>query len=101
MHLDPVALAIVKRVMLEFIELEVGAEFAVDPFQQVEIECSGDALRVVIGPAQNLGVLHQIDADDKNSPRAQYLPGMAQKFGGLMGLKIADGRTRKETAMRQ
>ena len=51
MHFDAVVLAIVAGVMLERGEIEIGAEFAIDARQQIEIELRGHALGVVIGRA--------------------------------------------------
>ncbi len=45
-------------------EIEVRAEFAIRPHEQIEIEGGGYAGAVVVGGFQNLARFLQIDADD-------------------------------------
>ena len=49
MHLDAVAVTVIDRAMDERADVEVAAEFAVDPMQHIEIEARSDACGVVIG----------------------------------------------------
>ena len=49
MHFDAVALAVVEGLVAELVEIEVGAELAVDAGQEVEIELRGYAGGVIIG----------------------------------------------------
>ena len=48
MHLDASRRFVIERVMAVRGHVEVAAELAVDPGQQVQIESGGDALRVVV-----------------------------------------------------
>src|SRR4051795_8652193 len=48
-HLDAVPLAIVDRAMGEGGKVEIAAEFAIDPYQHIEVEARGDAGGVVVG----------------------------------------------------
>ena len=87
--------------MLEGVEIEIGAELAIDARQQIEIEFRGDTLGIVVGAVENLRVLDQIDADHEQRARAQHVAGMAQKFARFVRLEIADGRAGKEADPRQ
>ncbi len=100
-HLDPVVLAIVTGVMLEGGQIEIGAELAIDARQQIEIEFGGHAFGVIVGRAQDLGILDQIDADHQHRAVAENGAGMAQKLRRLMRLEIADGRAGKKADPRQ
>src|ERR1700685_4339815 len=101
MHLDPVMRAVVEGVMLEGVEIEIGAELAVDARQQVEIEFRRDTLGVIVGVVENFRILDQIDADDEYRLFAKHRAGMAEEFARLVRLEIADGRSRKEPDPRQ
>src|SRR5919205_1268117 len=59
-HLDPLALAVVERHVVERVDVEVGAQLAVDHAQHVAVELRGDAGAVVVGRFDHGGVLHQI-----------------------------------------
>src|SRR5262249_50327770 len=96
MHLDAAQLAIVKSVMLERARVEVSAELAIDPDQQVAIELRGDPLRVVVGGVERLRVLDEIDADDERRAAAQCGLGAAQESRHFVGLEVADGRSREK-----
>ena len=48
-HLDPLVLAVEERDVLEGVDVEVGAELAVDDVQHVAVELRRDARRVVVG----------------------------------------------------
>ena len=48
-HLDPLALAVEERDVLEGVDVEVGVELAVEHVQDVEVELRGDAGAVVVG----------------------------------------------------
>ena len=96
MHFDAVPFGIVEGVVLEGGKIEIGAEFAIDAHQQIEIELGGDALGIVIGAIKNVGRLVQIDADDQHRPGAEDAAGVAQEGARLMRLEIADGRAGKK-----
>src|SRR6185437_1612065 len=97
MHFDAMTLAVVEGVVLEGIELEGAAEFAIDAHQQVEVELGGDAGRVAIGGVEHVQRLDQIDADDQRRARAQNTAGIAQESRRFVRFEIADGGARKES----
>ena len=53
---DALELPVVDGAMLKAGEIEIAAEFAIDPLQQVEIEPCGDALGIVIGGLETMRV---------------------------------------------
>ncbi len=97
MHLYPLLLAVVTGVMLEGGEVEIGAELAVDARQQIEIEFRGNTPGIVISGTENLDVLDQIDADDKDSAGAERVCRVVQEFCRFMRLESTDGRARKRS----
>ena len=95
-HFDPILLAIVEGMMLERSQIEVGAEFAIDARQEIEIEFCRHAFGIVVGRTQDIRVFDQVDADHQHRAGPKNGAGMAQKFGRLIWLEIADGRAREE-----
>src|SRR5262249_56409337 len=91
-HLDAMLRAVVERLVAEAVEIEIGAELAVDAAQQVEIEGGGDAGRIVIGGLEHPLVLDEIDADDEVRALPKQAGGLAPGTGRLRRLEIADGR---------
>ena len=96
-HFDAVTLAVVDGVVLEGVELEGAAQFAVDTHQQIKVELRGDARRVVVGSIEHFHRLDQIGADDQRRARAQDAGGIAQEGRRFVRLEIADGGARKES----
>src|SRR5439155_15844126 len=77
MHLDAAPLAVVERPMAERVDIEVRQELAIDAREQIEVELGGHARGIVIGGIENVGVLDEIDTDDKRCACPQHAPGMA------------------------
>ena len=57
--------------MFELRKIEVAAEFAVDPRQQIQIELRGDSLGIVVSRLDRADIFLQIDADDAPPPGPQ------------------------------
>ena len=51
-------------------QVEVGAEFAVEPRQQVQVELGCDAGSVVVGGEKRWNLLDQVDAEQQPVARA-------------------------------
>ena len=64
-HLDPLALAVEERDVLEGVDVEVGAELAVDDVQDVAVELGRDARRVVVGGLEHRRVLDEVGAEQQ------------------------------------
>src|SRR4030095_1193708 len=73
-QLHPPLRFIVEGKVSELIDIEIAAELAVDPRQQIEVEGGIDPGLVVIGGVEDFGVLLQIGAD-------QHLPAGAEQGG--------------------
>ena len=101
MHLDATALTVVERPMAERVNIEVSRELAIDTREQVEVELRRYARGIVIGRVENVGVLDEIDANDKGCACAQHAPGMAQERCRILRLEVADGRAREKARPRQ
>src|SRR5581483_7967110 len=97
MHLDTMPLAIVEGMMFEARRIELAAELAIYPVQEIEIEFLRHALLVVIGGIQHVRTFFQIGTDDQHRAAAEDAPGLLQERARFVRLEIADGRTGKET----
>ena len=64
-HLDPLVLAVEERDVLEGVDVEVGAELAVDDVQDVAVERRGDARGVVVGGLDDRRVLDEVGAEQQ------------------------------------
>src|SRR5438093_10639104 len=93
-HLDAARSGVVEGIVREAPQVEVSAELAIDAPEQVQVEGRGDALRVVVGGMQNVGVLLQVHPH-------QHPAGLAARHGEeglrLLGREIADGRAGEYT----
>jgi hypothetical protein len=67
-HLDPARVIVPVGAMREGAQIEICTGFAIQPHQQIAIECRGDALRIVVGRQQDRRVLAQIDAHQEPRP---------------------------------
>ena len=65
-HLDPGLDLVPSREMMESIHRHRAAKLAVDPMQEVQIECRRYPLLVVIGRQQQIQVFDAIDADQQH-----------------------------------
>jgi len=82
-------------VVAEQLRIEIAAEFFVDPRQQVEIECGGNAVGIVVRRFQHANVLLQIGADQHAAMIAREFCNPSQQPERLGRFEIADRRTRK------
>ena len=96
MHLDPAAVEVVARLVREGVQVEIGAELAVDPHQQVAVERRGHARGVVVGRQQRGQVLLQVDADDHRRRLAERGAHPPEERHRLLRPEIADRRSGKE-----
>src|SRR5690606_33743901 len=78
--LDPLALGHVPRLVGESVQVEVGIQLPVEPRQQVEGECGGDAGGIVVGGLDHRRVLDQVDAHQRH-PGVTDGPGHRREQG--------------------
>src|SRR5215471_20957006 len=82
--------------MLERVDIEVATELAIDPDQQIAVEGSGDAERIVVGE-QEIGLrLHEIGPEQKRVTRRERRADCCQESIRVRRIEIADVRTEKE-----
>ncbi len=84
----------------EAVQIEVAADLAVQARQQVEGECSSDALHIVVGGFDQCRVLVQIDADQSQAIAAHGLAHRAQQCDGILFDEIAQRGARKNNRRR-
>ena len=76
--------------MPELIKIEIRLQFTIQPREQVQIKCGGDASSVVLGVMEQDGVFFQIEADQQLAVVARQLFKLRQQGGRLGRRKIAD-----------
>ena len=96
MHLDPASLFIQKRAVLELGQIEVTAELAIDPGQQIQIEGRSHAEGVVIGRFDDPFRLLQIRPQQHRISSDQNPPDIAKHFCGRVEIEIANARSEKQ-----
>ena len=69
-------------------EIEVRAELAVSPHEQVQIEFRGHAGAVVVGGLQNFAVFLKIDADDQAAAVAAEPANAPQEMRATSGSRF-------------
>ena len=96
-YLDPALRLVVEGQMLETVDVEIAAELAVDPLQEVEVERGGHPGPVVVGGIQDLAAP---SSDRRRSASRRPGPRMSRAVGkkrhGRIGLEIADRRAREK-----
>ena len=76
-HLDPLFVAVPRRAVSEGVEIERAAKFAVDPDEQVLVECGGHAERIIVGELQLALGLDEIRAEQQQIAGPQRRRGYA------------------------
>ena len=79
--------------MGELLDVEVGAQFAIDPHQDVAVERGRDALSVVVGGLDDARVFPQIDAEQEARRRDRTgPPSVAARRVAASGREVAERR---------
>ena len=65
--------------VLEGVQVEVPAEFAIDPTQEILVERSGHAGRIVVGELEGSAILLAVDAEQQGIAAAQTRPQPSQE----------------------
>src|SRR5581483_2754333 len=80
----------------ESIQIEIAAELAVDPDEEVAVEGRGHAERIVVRANLAGLVLHQIDADEKRVAGAERGAHAAEQRSGSRRIEVADVRSQEQ-----
>src|SRR5262245_10218252 len=83
---------IVSRVVLPVRQIEMSAELAVDVGEKIFVELRGHAGAVVVGGLNNMSIFLEIDADEQAAAVAREIDQAGEKFAGVVGFEISDGR---------
>ncbi len=89
-HLDPAAGDVVERLVLERAQVEVRAQLAVEPRQEIEVESRGITLRIVVREVENLHGLLQVHADQHAARPAHQRTSPPQERLCLLWLEVTD-----------
>src|SRR6266516_2571718 len=71
-------------------EIEICAEFAVSPRQQVQIKLYGHAFSIIVGALKNIAILLQIDTDEQSAILAANVGDATKEHGRFVRFKIAN-----------
>ena len=86
----PLLLGVVAGDVLEGVEVEVGAELAVEDLEHVLVELGGDALGVVVGGLEADPVLDQVGAEQEVVAGEHQRRDPAHEGAPLVGVEVAD-----------
>src|SRR5258707_11962666 len=95
-ELHPPLFLAVEGQMLEPAGIEVAAELAIDPLQEVEVEGGVEPGAVVVGALENGSVLLEVGPDQHLALGSEQLGAMGEKTHDRLRLEIADRRSRKK-----
>ena len=96
-HFDVAGCGDPAGLVAELIEVEITAEVAVQPLQQVQGEAGGDTGCVVVGRLEPLRCLGLVDPDQQCSIRTKQTPKLAQQCLGGCGGEVPQGAAGEET----
>ena len=88
------------RHMLERVERKVAVQFAIDAGEQIQIERSRHADRVVVGGDQHGHRLFEVSAEQQRVAGREHVADVAQKTGGRQPPEIADRAAEKQHEQR-
>ena len=96
MHFNAACFFVEDGQVLELLQLEVGAEFAIDAREKIEIESGGDTDWVVVSGYQCLFGLEHIRAEEQRIAGLENLAQIAKEVGAGEAIEIADGAAEEE-----
>ncbi len=82
--------------MPETRQIKIRPEFAIDPRQQIQIECSGNARGIVICQQLRCDILLQIRSQQQSIAWLQNFPNLAQKNISCSAVKIPNRAPQKK-----
>src|SRR5207244_12398263 len=91
MHFDAAVRVIPARLVAEAGQVEIGTELAVDACEQIQIECRGDACRIVISEKLQLDGFLQIGTEQQGVTGAESSSYLAQEL--VAGIAIEDRKS--------
>src|SRR3546814_2491245 len=87
--------------MAEILDRDITAEFAVDAFEEIEVERRGHPRRIIIGAFENRHILDAVDADQHQRPVAERRAPGAQEIDRGARDHIPDRRSREKAEFRE
>src|SRR5258706_13393851 len=96
MHFNTVGCFIEEGGVRELLEVEVGAEFAIDARKQVEIEGGGHTDWIIVGGDQCFFGLEHVDAEQKRVPGLENLTQITKKVRAGGAIEVAYGTAREK-----
>jgi len=91
MHFDAAGGFIENGDVLELGNVEIGANFAIETSEDIEIEGSGDADGVIVGSDERGDGLHKIRAEEERIAGAKSFANAGKKIDASRAIEIADG----------
>ncbi len=95
-HFDAVRCFVEDGDVGELRKVEVGAEFAIDASQEVEIEGSGDSDRVIVGANQGLHGFEHVGAEQQLVAGQENLTQIVEEIRAGGAIEVADGAAEKK-----
>lgn len=96
MHFDAAGELVENSDVLKLSNFEIGADFAIEASEQIEIESSGDTDGVVVRGDERGDRLHEIRAEKQRVPGAKSITNAGKKIDAGRTVEVADGATEEE-----
>jgi len=93
-HLNAVFPGVVKRTVIERVDIEICIELTVYPVQQVKIESGSYAVCIIVRGMQLLRVFLQVNADQQCPAITRNPCQVGQEYTRIIRLKITDAGSR-------
>ena len=95
-HLDPALVAVPDRLMIERCEVELAAEFVVDPLEEVLVEGGGHAERIVVGEQQVALRFDEVGAEQEKVALGERRANAIEELRGRWRIEVADIRAEQQ-----
>src|SRR5882672_2491030 len=98
MHFDAAFFCVPAGFVSEFLEVEIGAEFAIDASEDVHVERGGNASGIVVREELCGDIFFEIGTDEKGIARRENRADLPEKIVGGGAIEIADGAAEEKNA---
>ncbi len=96
MHFDALLAVVIARFVPELFQIEVRAQFPIDPLEEIQIEGGGHAENVIVCRQHAAQIFNEVRTEEDDVPGFQILPDHPEKTFGHRRLEISDGAAEKE-----
>ena len=92
-HFDAALFLAIERAVFERLRVNIAVQFLAYTRQQVQVEISRHACRIVVRSIQDIDIFLQIDPNQQLTIHVHHLCNALQQFDRVVRIKVADART--------